>query len=78
MAVGLSNTQLEAKAYLLLGVFLGFSLSFSWLDNSIHLYLFDGIYHILLVLSLCDCRGFPMTWQHLMSPVQAPFPTPSC
>lgn len=78
MAVGLSNTHLGAKAYLLLGVFLGFSLSVSQLDNSIHLYLSDGIYHLLLVLSLCDCRRFPMTWQHLMSPIQAPFPAPRC
>lgn len=78
MAVGLSNRHLGANAYLLLGVFLGFSLSLSRLDNSIHLYLSDGIYHILLVLYLCEFRGFPMTWQHLMSPIQTPFAAPRC
>ena len=78
MAVGLSNRHLGANAYLLLGVFLGFSLSLSRLDNSIHLYLSDGIYHILLVLYLCEFRGFPMTWQNLMSPIQTPFAAPRC
>ena len=67
-----------SKGHLLLGAFPRSSPFLRLPDNSVHLYLSDGISPILLVLSLRDRRGSSVTRWCPRSPTQPLFPAPSC